>query len=89
MLYLQGTKCQVLKEQGAKFCEETTLHGFQYLRTPGIVWKVLWGVAVFIVVCASVGFLGSNWAEYLNVSFHKNPMQLFHLVVIGRHSDLH
>ena len=89
MLYLQGTKCQVLKEQGAKFCEETTLHGFQYLRTPGIVWKVLWGVAVFIAVCASVGFLGSNWAEYLNVSFHKNQMQLFHLVVIGRHSDLH
>ena len=65
---VSGTKCQILKEQGSKFCEETTLHGFQYLRTPGIVWKIVWGIAVFIAVCASAGFLGSSWAEYLQVS---------------------
>ena len=67
---VSGTKCQIIKEQGAKFCEETTLHGFQYLRTPGLVWKLLWGFAVSVAVCASVGFLGSSWAEYLAVSFN-------------------
>jgi len=63
---VSGTKCQILKEQGAKYCEETTLHGFQYLRTPGIVWKILWCIAVLTAVCTSVGFLASNWSEYLN-----------------------
>ena len=71
-LLLPGTKCQILKEQGAKYCEETTLHGFQYLRTPGIVWKILWCIAVLTAVCTSVGFLASNWAEYLNVKFFNN-----------------
>jgi len=62
---VSGTKCQILKEQGGKFCEETTLHGFQYLRTPGIVWRVLWVVAVAGAVVTSVVCLGSSWAEYL------------------------
>ena len=64
---VSGTKCQILKEQGGKFCEETTLHGFQYLRTPGIVWRVLWVVAVAGAVATSVVCLGSSWAEYLQV----------------------
>ena len=64
---VSGTKCHILKDQGRKFCEETTLHGFQYLITPGIVWKCSWGIAVFAAVCTSVGFLGSSWDEYLQV----------------------
>ena len=65
---VSGTTCHTLKEQGAKFCEETTLHGFQYLRTPGIVWKFLWGLVVFSAVCSCIGFLVSSWSEYLSVS---------------------
>ena len=57
--------------KGSEYCEETTLHGFQYLRKPGIFNKLVW--LVIITGCFSVAaYFGiDNTLDYLNVRLLK------------------
>ena len=61
------TACTAIHMQGVQYCEETTLHGFQYLTHPGVATKIGWLVVVVLSVTASVVFMVMNVKEYLQV----------------------
>ena len=63
----QKSKCSVIHMQGVQYCEETTLHGFQYLTHPGLATKIGWVVVVGLAIAASIYFMINNLTDYLHV----------------------
>ena len=63
----QKSKCSVIQIQGVQYCEETTLHGFQYLTHPGLATKIGWVVVVGLAIAASIYFMINNLTDYLHV----------------------
>ena len=64
----EGTKCTAIHMQGVQYCEETTLHGFQYLTHPGVVSKIGWLMVVLLSTAAAVAFMVLNIKEFLQVT---------------------
>ena len=61
--------CTILEIQGTQYCEETTLHGFQYLTKPGYVTKVFWLCVITTCFSLAVYFgIFQNYLEYIGVS---------------------
>ena len=67
------TNCTVIEMQGVQYCNETTLHGFQYLTHPGIFTKLVWLVVVGACQAGSIYFFFQNLNVYLQVG------QILHL----------
>lgn len=74
ILELQGNEQRIIRGsyiiqniKGSEYCEETTLHGFQYLRKPGIFNKLLWLVTITGCFSVAAYFGISNTLDYLNV----------------------
>ena len=64
----QETACTAIHMQGVQYCQETSLHGFQYLTHSGVVTKIGWLVVVALSIMGSVGFTVINLREYFQVS---------------------
>ena len=63
----RGETCHVLHMQGVQYCQETSLHGFQYLTHNGILVKICWFLVLGIVIAASVPLMIVNIKGYFNV----------------------
>ena len=61
---LGGSKCGLLRAQTTQYCEQTSVHGFQYLAQPGIFTKIGWLAVVILSIVASVYFMAINLREY-------------------------
>ena len=61
------SKCSIIHMQGTQYCEETTVHGFQYLTHPGLATKTGWLLVVLLSIIASVYFMVININEFLQV----------------------
>ena len=64
----QKDLCTILEIQGSQYCQETTLHGFQYLTKPGYLTKIFW-LCVIVSCFALVIYMGiyNNYMEYMKV----------------------
>ena len=61
------SKCTVIRMQAVEYCEQTSLHGFQYLTHRGVATKIGWLVVVILSITASVIFMTMNLKIYLQV----------------------
>ena len=59
---VSGTKCQILKEQGSNFAKKQLCMDFSITELQELFGKL------FGALQCLAGFLGSSWAEYLQVS---------------------
>ena len=76
--------------KGSEYCEETTLHGFQYLRKPGIFNKLLWLIIIMGCFSVAIYFGISNTLEYLNVRIFLVTIIVFSINdILARSNDVH
>ena len=65
--YFLQEKGIVFIEGGFKYCQETSLHGWQYIYSEqGYFHKIIWLVIVLLSIVVSLLFLVDNTKAYLN-----------------------
>ena len=63
--------CRSIRNQGVRYCEETSLHGFQYLLHQGLCTKIFW------VLIIGGAITGSFYTVITNVNNYFDVMKTF------------
>ena len=67
---IKNSLCSVVESQTCQYCNQTTLHGFQYLTTTGIIGKIFWLCIIAVCFCFATYYgVYLNITEYLNVNY--------------------
>jgi hypothetical protein len=60
---------KILSHGFSNYCQQTTLHGWQYLETePGLWRKIIWALVILISMVASITFMVMNIGEFVNAT---------------------
>ena len=59
--------CRSMRKQGVQYCEETSLHGFQYLLHQGLCTKIFWVLIIGGAITGSFYTVITNVNNYFDV----------------------
>ena len=59
--------CRSIRNQGVRYCEETSLHGFQYLLHQGLCTKIFWVLIIGGAITGSFYTVITNVNNYFDV----------------------
>ena len=67
-MQVEESACEAMLGSGADYCQQTSLHGFQYLPRAGWPGRILWSAVILAGAASSVYMSYTNIREYLTVT---------------------
>ena len=65
---MEESACEAMVGSGADYCQQTSLHGFQYLPRAGWPGRILWSAVILAGAASSVYMSYTNIREYMTVT---------------------
>ena len=59
------TKKSILQSHLKSYCQQTSLHGYQYLPHPGLISRIFWTLIILLVTVAALGLFVYSLSGYL------------------------
>ena len=63
-------KKSILQSHLRSYCQQTSLHGYQYLADPGLCSRIFWSLIILSSTVVAIGLFVSSLTSYL----HSRPM---------------